>query len=301
MGKQGRAVVFLLPQEDTYIEYLKVKKVPITEVSWVELTGNVGSSIGLAKPGKSDKSLRDEDLFSQIQKMILQERELLDKSQLAFISYVRAYQEHQLTYIFRPGKLDLGRLACGFALLQLPRMPELKSAKTTASFSSPFPDLDLATAVKYKNKDKEKKRQEKIKLKQQQRQEEFEKRQHSETSNKKGGKLSALKQSWSHSQFNKKNRENQLPSVSDDEQEDADLEELMEDARMLKKRKRGKISEQQLDAALGFSSGEDDIDDDRHDANNNHNKIPDESSDIDNSEENPSTGAQKKRRKKNKK
>ena len=39
----------------------------------------------------------------------------------AFVSYCRAYQNHQCSYIFRFSDLDLGRLATAFGLIELPR------------------------------------------------------------------------------------------------------------------------------------------------------------------------------------
>merc|ERR1719188_910406 len=47
----------------------------------------------------------------------------------AFVSFVRAYQEHQLGYVFPFRALDLGALATGFCLLRLPRIKEILGRK----------------------------------------------------------------------------------------------------------------------------------------------------------------------------
>jgi ATP-dependent RNA helicase DDX55/SPB4 len=50
----------------------------------------------------------------------------MEKGTRAFVSYVRGYKEHQCRFIFRFPELDLGRMATAFALLQLPKMKEVR-------------------------------------------------------------------------------------------------------------------------------------------------------------------------------
>ena len=66
------------------------------------------------------------DLTPAIRSLAESDRDVLEKGVKAFISYVRGYQEHQCKYIFRVADLDLGQLAHAFALLQLPKMPEIR-------------------------------------------------------------------------------------------------------------------------------------------------------------------------------
>lgn len=66
------------------------------------------------------------DLMEALRKAALTDRAILEKGIRAFVSYVRGYKEHQCKYIFRPQDLDLGKLANACALLQLPRMPEIR-------------------------------------------------------------------------------------------------------------------------------------------------------------------------------
>jgi ATP-dependent RNA helicase DDX55/SPB4 len=51
---------------------------------------------------------------------------LIDKSSRAFVSFVQFYATHDCSVIFQLKGVNLGRLANGFGLLKLPKMPELK-------------------------------------------------------------------------------------------------------------------------------------------------------------------------------
>jgi ATP-dependent RNA helicase DDX55/SPB4 len=70
---------------------------------------------------------------------MLQNKEIVDKSQEAFVSYLRYYKEHQLQFIFNSALLDIGNVANAFALFKVPRVKEIlgkrldsfKSAKLT--------------------------------------------------------------------------------------------------------------------------------------------------------------------------
>ena len=42
-----------------------------------------------------------------------------------YVAYVRAYKEHQCSYIFKMSDLDLGELARALAVLRLPKLREL--------------------------------------------------------------------------------------------------------------------------------------------------------------------------------
>lgn len=49
----------------------------------------------------------------------------MEKGTRAFVSYIRGYKEHHCRFIFRFAELHLGRLAAAFAILRLPKMPEV--------------------------------------------------------------------------------------------------------------------------------------------------------------------------------
>eukprot|EP01071_Lankesteria_metandrocarpae_P010055 Lankesteria_metandrocarpae@DN5279_c0_g1_i1.p1 len=60
----------------------------------------------------------------------LKDRAIINKAILAFVSYIRAYKEHKLGYIFPFKALCLGELANSLGLLRIPRVREILGRKT---------------------------------------------------------------------------------------------------------------------------------------------------------------------------
>lgn len=98
MGKSGVAIVYLTPQEDEYVEFLKVKSVPIQQMPIEE---NV------------------KDVLPKLMKLELKDRDIMEKGMNAFVSFVRAYKEHHCNYIFKFDKLDFESLAKAYVLLKV--------------------------------------------------------------------------------------------------------------------------------------------------------------------------------------
>ena len=140
-GRRGLAVVFLMPGRETneYPSYLHVRKTPVAP---------------LAEP---DATVSDDEAANATAAMrdaVLKDRALHDKSQVAFPSYVQAYRKHQARSIFRVQELPWEKLARGWGLLKLPRMPELKGADVDNFLGL---DIDWQTLA-YKDKARERKR-----------------------------------------------------------------------------------------------------------------------------------------------
>ena len=101
---------------------------------------------------------------------MLQDKDLVDKSQNAFVSYIRYYKEHQLQFIFAFNTLSIGQVANSFFLFKLPRVKEILG-RTIKDFVARN-DLDLTTlAYRDSNQGKQfeerqKKRKEKFEQKQ---------------------------------------------------------------------------------------------------------------------------------------
>ena len=57
------------------------------------------------------------------------DKDLIDKSQNAFVSFVRYYKEHELKFIFPFNQLGIGPLANSFSLFRLPRIREILGKK----------------------------------------------------------------------------------------------------------------------------------------------------------------------------
>ncbi|KAG0569950.1 hypothetical protein KC19_6G127800 [Ceratodon purpureus] len=137
MGQSGNALVFLLPKEDAYVEFLRIRKVPIEE-----------------RP-KSDSA---PDVVPLFRAAAAKDRDIMEKGLRAFVSYIRAYKEHHCTFIFKWKQLEAGLAAMGFGLLQLPSMPELKRNVMSIAGFQPAKGVDVSS-VPFKDKAREKQRQ----------------------------------------------------------------------------------------------------------------------------------------------
>ena len=141
-GRKGLSVAFLQPgREEDYVSFLAVRKTPIEPLSSPDISIS------------NDEAVR---IHEQMVRMVLQDRALHDRAQKAFVSWVRSYSQHQATSIFRVSDLDWQDLAQGWALLKLPKMPELKNydRKTV-----PVPEVEW-NKYAYKDKQREKRRKE---------------------------------------------------------------------------------------------------------------------------------------------
>lgn len=107
----------------------------------------------------------------QIRSAAKRDRDVMEKGLKAFVSYVRAYKEHHCSYIFRLlyslssdllemlscshiifcrwKDLEIGKLAMGFGLLQLPSMPEVRHHSLSIEGFMPADDVNVAQ-IKYK-------------------------------------------------------------------------------------------------------------------------------------------------------
>ncbi|KAL8152813.1 hypothetical protein V2J09_010573 [Rumex salicifolius] len=140
MGRQGRGIAFILPKEETYIKYLEIKKVH------------------LEKKSCSDDAI---DVVPQIRCAAMKDRDIMEKGARAFVSFVRAYKEHYCSNILSWKELEVGKLAMGYGLLQLPRMREMKHDKLLMEGFSPVTNVNLEE-IKFKDKFREKERRKKL-------------------------------------------------------------------------------------------------------------------------------------------
>ncbi|KAH9605104.1 hypothetical protein KSS87_022591 [Heliosperma pusillum] len=136
LGKQGSAIVFLLPKEEAYVEFLRIRRVPLQERKC------------------SDDAV---DVIPQIRAAAKNDRDVMEKGLRAFVSFIRAYKEHQCSFIFRWKGLEIGKLAMGFGLLQLPSLSELKVHPMSTKEFTPAEGVKLEE-IKFKDKSREKQR-----------------------------------------------------------------------------------------------------------------------------------------------
>ncbi|GLC71280.1 hypothetical protein PLESTF_001098500 [Pleodorina starrii] len=333
MGRTGDAVVYLQPHEGSYVEFLRLRKVPLTEGSQlppttVHLTGSHphnhsasgraataaataaatnggdaddgdadddggpgpsgrpaapggepvgageaaeaggggkknkkkkkggeaaaaadGAAVGgcptsaaaAAPPPPSTVSTATEDVCAALRSAAERDREAMERATKAFVTYVRGYKEHHCKFIFRLQDLNVGRLATGLGLLRLPKMPDLKKPLGLEHFK-PSP-VDPAT-VPYKDKAREKQRLKAL----QQRQ---------EAAGGKGGGGAVGSASGPKRQAPAAEPEARLPAAKRRQLQQIDeAANLNAEYSLLKKLKKGKISQHQYNVATGLSSDE---------------------------------------------
>ncbi|XP_020081970.1 DEAD-box ATP-dependent RNA helicase 18 isoform X1 [Ananas comosus] len=214
IGRQGSAIVFLLPKEDAYVEFLRLRRVPLKERQCLD---------------------NAEDIVPQIRAAAKEDRDVMEKGLKAFVSYIRAYKEHQCSYIFRWKELEIGKLAMGYGLLQIPSMPEVKHHSLSVDEFSPVDDIDVMQ-IKYKDKAREKQRQKTL-----QRKEPDAFHGPKTERNKKPDleKAAAITRK-------KTGRQRRATQTKEDD------EELEQEYRLLKKLKRGAIDEDEYEKLTGF-------------------------------------------------
>ncbi|XP_036385196.1 ATP-dependent RNA helicase DDX55 [Megalops cyprinoides] len=214
IGNQGSALVFLLPMEESYVNFLSInQKCPLQRMSPVKDVV---------------------DVLPKLKAMALGDRAVFERGVRAFVSYVQAYAKHECSLIFRVKDLDFAALAHGFALLRMPKMPELRG-KTFPDFTEEAVDTD---SIRYKDKNREKQRQKMLaELKEKERP-------------TPGRKNFIKNMAWS-KQKSKKDRRKKIAAKrkldEGSDMEDEDMQELLSDTRLLKKLKKGKISEEDFE------------------------------------------------------
>jgi len=157
-GQSGKSLVMLLPHEDSYVPFLEKRGIAISEMRDAPVSDS-------AAPKPSN-----EEVLQSFRSLLETDRAVLLKANKAFVSFVRAYQEHQLSYLFPFKSLDMGALATGFCLLRMPRMREILGRKIKNFKPSSVNPND----VPFRDKNQEKVRQEKWKKEWEERQKEWE-------------------------------------------------------------------------------------------------------------------------------
>ena len=95
-GRQGSSLLFLTEKEESYIDLLSNRQVPLQELSETETCCN-----DIEAESESDSSTTITNILPQIRGLVLKDREYLEKGTKAFTSYIRGYKEHMCGFIFR--------------------------------------------------------------------------------------------------------------------------------------------------------------------------------------------------------
>lgn len=132
-GNVGSAVVFLSPAEDTFIEFMKLRRVPMRPLQahydLAQDSESVTTDSGEPVVVNAEIQSASRCLFAEFRKLSSTDLALFQQSLKAYVSFLRYYQEHQLSYIFPFKKLDFIGLAKLYGLLTLPKCPELVELK----------------------------------------------------------------------------------------------------------------------------------------------------------------------------
>ncbi|KAF8508395.1 DEAD-domain-containing protein [Gautieria morchelliformis] len=163
-GREGRAWCLLGEKERGYVDFLAVRKIPLTERSFLTDDQGLSSESKMAEAdGERSEDYMVEHTITQIRAVVLQDRDSFDKAVKAYVSFIRAYTKHEASYIFRLNNLDLVGVARSFGLLRLPRCPELKGVDAkTAGWRDADVDWDVYA---YKDKRREAKRVQQLTVK----------------------------------------------------------------------------------------------------------------------------------------
>ncbi|KAH9767262.1 DEAD-box ATP-dependent RNA helicase 18 [Citrus sinensis] len=212
LGRQGSSIVFLSPKEEAYVEFLRIRRVPLQERKWSD-----------------DAS----DVVPEIRSAAKKDRDVMEKGLRAFVSYIRAYKEHHCSYIFRWKELEVGKLAMGYGLLQLPSMSEVKIHSLSTKGFVPVKDIKLED-IKYKDKSREKQRKTNLQAKKEAQQQ--------EPKRQKPNKASDAATTVMRKKTAKQRRATQ--AIEDED-------ELARDYRLLKKLKKGSIDESEFAKMTG--------------------------------------------------
>ncbi|KAK1865109.1 hypothetical protein I4F81_007644 [Pyropia yezoensis] len=143
LGRPGEAVLLLLPSEDTYVDYLAVRSTPAAPLPPAHATLPAGLATSVA---------------AAVRTATLADRAVLEAADNAFLSYLRAYKEHRCGYILRMDGLDIAGVARAFGCLRMPRVAEFAKHRAAVSAFVRDPGLDLR-AVPYADPAREAARQ----------------------------------------------------------------------------------------------------------------------------------------------
>lgn len=139
-GEIGSSLLMLLPNEEVYVDFIQRNQnvvVNMRDVDW--------------KMPQTLKGMR---------KLQLKDRANFDRANRAYVSYIQAYAKHECSIILRVKDIPFGKLATGFGLLKLPKMPELRD-KVVEDFTPV--DIDY-NSILYQNQPREEARQKKLKI-----------------------------------------------------------------------------------------------------------------------------------------
>eukprot|EP00177_Eucheuma_denticulatum_P005048 GFKZ01009197.1.p1 GENE.GFKZ01009197.1~~GFKZ01009197.1.p1 ORF type:complete len:610 (+),score=84.83 GFKZ01009197.1:158-1987(+) len=231
LGREGHALIYLAPSEDAYVDFLQVRRCPVNHF------------VGDGKK-EEEEILRTEKVRTLVKEATLADRAILEASEAAFLSYMRAYKEHKCRYLLKLEDIDIDSVADSFCLLRLPRFHEFKKLKKKITPRN----LDGVNIreISFRDKVREKKRQADIKLAIENR---AQRREALQAKSKK--KVKKKKQKKGIEMNDKMNVARGRKREAADEAEEPD--DFSDIAAKLRRVKRGKMSQSTFDDVTGIS------------------------------------------------
>jgi len=253
MGREGNAIVFLSPNsEASYVDFLRIRGVEIkaapgtrehfAEAAAETQDGDDDKEIELAsdivdalEKSEAEERVGADQTHTTLREASEKSRELMEKGVRAYVSFIRGYKEHHCRFIFRFKELEYGSLAMSMGLLRLPKMKEIR--KAPKKFMECFVESSVdADTVPFMDRSREKQRQKTLKE-----QREAAEAQRLLEADKPKPKKEKVKEEKRQTAF--KRRKEELR---------ADIEEMEDDYRALRKVKKGKMTEEEFDLEIGF-------------------------------------------------
>lgn len=118
-GRPGKSLLFLTPREESYIDLLGIRKVPLEPLPLTERCcppergdeekDSKEKNTASRRTLDGDRFIASavdpeaplDDMLVPIRDLCLTDRDILEKGTRAFTSYIRAYKEHHCSFIFR--------------------------------------------------------------------------------------------------------------------------------------------------------------------------------------------------------
>jgi ATP-dependent RNA helicase DDX55/SPB4 len=247
LGRPGFSLIYLAPHEDAYADFLSIRKCPAEPFESHESDDDAGGDCTVG----ADNCMQ---LTNLVRDAILADRAVLDAAEQGFLSYLRAYKEHRCSYLLPFASLDIGSVARSFSLLRLPRFQEFKKHRARLDFvpNRTIPIREIA----YRDKSRERHRQHLIAeaVENQKERREALKAKSKKMSNRAKKRKTQALLGIDAMVTGKTKRKNGKKDEDGNSHANSDLDELNEEARLIKKVRRGKLSQHEFDKEAGYSS-----------------------------------------------
>lgn len=201
---------------------------------------------------ETSSTKRKQDAFNarvleEMKQFAIEDRAVLEAGSTAFMSFLRSYQEHLCSYIFKLDDLDIGAVARSYALLRLPKIPETRGLRGRKIQFETSP-IDTST-IRYLHKEREKARKRKLEaLKEKKEAEAIA----AAAGDNNGADTQPTKREWIPPEEYQKPEEKRVRAKKRSQQQvlREEWEELAAEESAFKKFKKGKLSDKQYEKAL---------------------------------------------------